>query len=53
MNYKPKSRDNFIHLYNPKDEGLGMYDLHYINAQKKHLKNTLKRKESDSSRYAA
>ena len=30
-----KSRNGFIHLYNPKNEGLGSYDLNYINAYKK------------------
>ena len=28
-------RKHFIHLYNPKIEGLGSYDVHYINAYKK------------------
>ena len=35
MNNKNKSRNGFIHLYNPKEEGLGGYDIHYINAYKK------------------
>ena len=35
MNKLPKSRKGFIHLYNPKEEGLGSYDVHYINAYKK------------------
>ena len=35
MNNNSKSRDGFIHLYNPKKEGLGSYDVNYINAYKK------------------
>ena len=35
MNKNLKSRNGFIHLYNPKEEGLGSYDVHYINAYKK------------------
>ena len=35
MNNKKNSRNGFIHLYNPKAEGLGAYDIHYINAYKK------------------
>ena len=52
MNKNSKSRNGFIHLYNPKKEGLGAYDVHYINAYKKDksLKNNLK---SDRERYAA
>lgn len=48
-----KSRNGFIHLYNPKKEGLGSYDVHYINAYKKNksLKNSLK--NNDNERHAA
>ena len=35
MNKYTKSRNGYIHLYNPKKEGLGSYDVHYINAYKK------------------
>ena len=42
MNKNSKSRNGFIHLYNPKKEGLGRYDIHYINA---HLKS----KKSDNA----
>ena len=53
MNKNSKSRNGFIHLYNPKKEGLGSYDVHYINAYKKDksLKNNFKK--SDGERYAA
>ena len=53
MNKNLKFRNGFIHLYNPMKEGLGSYDLNYINAYKKDksLKNNLKK--SDRERYAA
>ncbi len=53
MNKKSTSRNGFIHLYNPKKEGLGYYDLHYINAFKKvkSLKHKLNTKGEE--RYAA
>ena len=35
-----QKRKSSIHLYNPKEEGLGIYDIHYMNAYKK-KKNTL------------
>ena len=50
MNKNKNSRSGFIQLYNPKKEGLGAYDIHYINASKKNkiieqeeIKNTTKR----------
>tara|TARA_B100000945_G_scaffold236902_1_gene192960 strand:+ start:1144 stop:1305 length:162 start_codon:yes stop_codon:yes gene_type:complete len=53
MNKNSKSRNGFIHLYNPKEEGLGSYDVNYINAYKKDksLKNNLNK--IDNERYAA
>ena len=53
MNKNSKSRNGLIHLYNPKKEGLGSYDLHYINAYKKDksIKNNLNK--GDKERYAA
>ena len=53
MNKNIKSRNGFIHLYNPKKEGLGSYDVHYINAYKKdkNLKDNLNK--SANKRYAA
>tara|TARA_B100000965_G_C18882544_1_gene452518 strand:+ start:317 stop:469 length:153 start_codon:yes stop_codon:yes gene_type:complete len=41
MDKKNRSRNGFIHLYNPKKEGLGSYDVHYINAYKKNNKKEL------------
>ena len=53
MNKNSKSRNGSIHLYNPKKEGLGSYDMHYTNGYKKdkNLKNILSKK--DKGRYAA
>ena len=53
MNKKLKSRNGFIHLYNPKEEGLGSYDVHYINAYKKDksIKNNLNKRNTE--RHAA
>ena len=53
MNKISKSRNRLFHLYNPKEEGLGSYDVHYINAYKKdkRLKNELNKNEK--GRYAA
>ena len=53
MNKISKSRNRLFHLYNPSKEGLGSYDVHYINAYKKdkRLKNELKK--TDKGRYAA
>ena len=47
MNKNTKSRNGLLHLYNPKKEGLGSYDVHYINAYKKELN------KKDKERYAA
>ena len=53
MNKNSKSRNGFIHLYNREKEGIGSYDVNYINAYKKDksLKNDLNK--SDNERYAA
>jgi hypothetical protein len=34
MNKNNYSRTGLIHLYNPKEEGLGSYDINYVNAYK-------------------
>ena len=51
MNKKLQNRNGFIHLYNPKEEGLGSYDIHYINAHKKN--NKVIKKQNYDERYAA
>ena len=53
MNKNSKSRNGFIHLYNPKEEGLGSYDVHYINAYKKDKNKKNNFRKSDRERYAA
>ena len=52
-NNSTKSRSGFIHLYNPKIEGIGLYDVHYINAQRKDKKKINPLKEKAKGRYAA
>ena len=53
MNKNSNSRNKLIHLYNPKKEGIGSYDINYINAynKDKSIKNKLYKK--DKERYAA
>ena len=53
MNKNFTYKNGFTHLYNPKEEGLGSYDVHYINAYKKDkiLKKRLNKR--DNMRYAA
>ena len=53
MNKKSKNRNGFIHLYNPKKEGLGSYDLNYINAYRKNKSVQNKLKKKNNQRYAA
>ena len=47
------SRNGYIHLYNPKEEGMGSYDVHYINAYKKHKVIINKLNKKNNERYAA
>ena len=53
MNKNSKSRTRFIHLYDPKREGLGMYDAHYINAHKKNKRLKESQLKEYKGRYAA
>ena len=53
MKTKQNTRNGFIHLYNPKKEGLGSYDVHYINAYKKIKKTQDKQELTNKERYAA
>ena len=53
MNNNPKNRIKTIHLYNPKQEGLGTYDIHYINAYRKNEIVEELSKERRITRYAA
>jgi len=52
MNNYYLHRKKLIHLYNPKKEGLGSYDLNYINANKKG-KNENNKQTRIPERYAA
>ena len=47
------TRKKFIHLYNPKKEGLGAYDVHYINAYKNEKKVSHKQEQIKNERHAA
>ena len=42
-----------MHLYNPKAEGLGSYDIHYINAYKKDKVLKALKTPNQLHRYAA
>ena len=56
MKYNKNSkntRNGLIHLYNPKNEGLGAYDTHYINAYKKNKRILNETKVRDVMGYAA
>ena len=46
------SKSGYIHLYNPKKEGLGSYDYHYINAYKRNNK-VRNNQQKNNERYAA
>ena len=53
MNKNSKSRNGFIHLYNPGEEGLGHYDVIFINAYKKLNKNKNHNNEKINQRCTA
>ena len=53
MNNKKNSRKGFTRMYNPKQEGIGAYDMHYINAYKKHKRLERIIKQNTSKREAA
>ena len=53
MNNSLKTRNRHIHLYNPREEGLGLYDVHYINAYKKNNKIKNLEAKNNKQRYAA
>ena len=48
---KKTTRSGFLHLYDPRKEGLGPYDANYINAYKKATRTTKNKKTN--VRYAA
>ena len=53
MNNKQNSRKGFTRMYNPKQEGIGAYDMHYINAYKKRKRLETLPKSNTSERQAA
>ena len=53
MDSNNNSRLGFFHLYNPKKEGLGSYDVNYINAYKKDKRLKNKQNKNEKERYAA
>ncbi len=46
-------RNRLTPLYDPKEEGLGSYDIHYINAYKKKKELSIDKKVKINERYAA
>ena len=48
-----KSRNPSIHLYNPQEEGVGLYDVHYMNAYKKQKENRSKQEINNKAWRAA
>ena len=53
MNKNYKIKNGFIHLYNPKREGLGAYDAHYINAYQKNKRLVKEKYKENKWRFAA
>ena len=53
MKEDSKSRSKSIHLYNPKKEGVGAYDAHYINAYRKNKSIKNKIESNRTKRCAA
>ena len=53
MNKYSSKRNGFIHLYNPKEEGLGSYDANYINARKKDKRSKADPTQKFNERYVA
>tara|TARA_B100001029_G_scaffold71656_1_gene58431 strand:- start:405 stop:560 length:156 start_codon:yes stop_codon:yes gene_type:complete len=51
MKSEKMSRKFSIHLYNQKKEGIGTYDINYINAYKK--RKVIKKPQNQNDRYAA
>ncbi len=53
MKKKTNSRNSFVHLYNPEEEGLGSYDANYVNAYRKDKIIKAKFRNFRDERYAA
>ena len=53
MNTHLTPRNGSIHLYDPKKEGLGSYDINYINAHKNKIRTKNKIQFKNNDRQAA
>tara|TARA_Y100001968_G_C19348956_1_gene713580 strand:+ start:541 stop:711 length:171 start_codon:yes stop_codon:yes gene_type:complete len=53
INKNSNSRNGFIHLYDPQKEGLGSYDVHYINAYRKNIDRRIQQRSTNKERSAA
>ena len=53
LNKKYGKRVITINLYNPKEEGVGKYDVHYINAYNRIKGKDRKDELNQNQRYAA
>ena len=53
MTKNSKSKNGYIHLYNPKEEGLGEYDTNYINAYRKNKRFKENLIKEERGRFAA
>ncbi len=46
MNKISYQRNGILHLYNPSKEGLGLYDINYINAYKNKKSKNIKQQNN-------
>ncbi len=53
MNKNSKYRARYVHLYDPKKEGIGKYDVNYINAHEKNKRTKESQIKDYKGRYAA
>ena len=53
MHKNLNSQSSLIQLYNPKQEGLGNYDINYINAYKKYKDKKIKSNQINNERQVA
>tara|TARA_B100000902_G_C26928494_1_gene725178 strand:+ start:143 stop:304 length:162 start_codon:yes stop_codon:yes gene_type:complete len=53
MKHNTRGQNSAKHLYNPKAEGLGTYDIHYINAYRKSENSKSFKEAKTIKRYAA
>tara|TARA_B100001250_G_C19519262_1_gene665242 strand:- start:173 stop:334 length:162 start_codon:yes stop_codon:yes gene_type:complete len=53
MNKNKRNQTGPIQLYNPKSEGIGAYDIHYINAYRKDRRKNSINNKPKTKRVAA